>query len=107
LRHRRSVDVVGPYGETRHGGIPRQRTTAIAGDTDGASPHEVLLHAAMIGDSMPFTRRDSVEETWRIVQRLLEDTPQVHAYEKGTWGPAAADDLVRDQGGWRGPWMAA
>jgi glucose-6-phosphate 1-dehydrogenase len=90
-----------------HSDIPRQQTTAIAGDTDGASPHGVLLHAAMIGDSMPLTRQDSVEETWRIVQPLLDAPPQVHAYEKGMWAPPAADDLVRDQGGWRGPWVAA
>jgi glucose-6-phosphate 1-dehydrogenase len=69
--------------------------------------YEVLLHAAMIGNGMPFTRRDSVEETRRIVQPLLEDPPQVHAYEKGTWGAAAGDDLVRDQGSWRGPRVAA
>ena len=30
-----------------------------------AAPYEVLLHAAMNGDSARFTRQDSVEETWR------------------------------------------
>jgi glucose-6-phosphate 1-dehydrogenase len=74
---------------------------------EGATPYEVLLHAAMIGDSKRFTRQDSVEETWRVVQPLLDDPPEVHGYEKGTWGPAQADDLVRDYGGWRGPWVAS
>jgi glucose-6-phosphate 1-dehydrogenase len=73
---------------------------------EGATPYEVLLHAALVGDSKRFTRQDSVEETWRVVQPLLDDPPQVHAYEKGTWGPAAADDLVRSHGGWRGPWAS-
>jgi len=26
-------------------------------------------------------------------------------YEAGSWGPAAADDLVADYGGWRSPWL--
>jgi glucose-6-phosphate 1-dehydrogenase len=73
---------------------------------EGATPYEVLLHAALVGDSKRFTRQDSVEETWRVVQPLLDDPPKVHAYEKGTWGPAAADDLVRSHGGWRGPWAS-
>ena len=36
---------------------------------EGPTPYEVLLHAAMEGDSAPFTRQDSVEETWRIMRR--------------------------------------
>ena len=74
---------------------------------EGATPYEVLLHAAMIGDSMRFTRQDSVEEAWRVMQPLLDAPPPVHPYAKGSWGPAAADHLVADVGGWRGPWVAA
>ena len=74
---------------------------------EGPTPYEVLLHAAMIGDSKRFTRQDSVEETWRVVQPLLDAPPEVHAYEKGTWGPTAAEDLVAGDGGWYGPWVAA
>jgi glucose-6-phosphate 1-dehydrogenase len=70
-----------------------------------AEPYEVLLHAALIGDSTHFTRQDIVEETWRIVQPLLDSPPPVHPYAKGSWGPAEADDLVRRYGGWRGPWL--
>ena len=54
---------------------------------EGATPYEVLLHAAMIGDSRRFKRQDSVEETWRIMQPLLDAPPPVHAYKKGSWGP--------------------
>jgi glucose-6-phosphate 1-dehydrogenase len=71
---------------------------------DLAAPYEVLLHAAMQGDSSRFTRQDSIEETWRILQPLLDNAPDVHSYEKGSWGPAAADKLVSDYGGWHGPW---
>jgi glucose-6-phosphate 1-dehydrogenase len=74
---------------------------------EGATPYEVLLHAALIGDSGRFKRQDSVAECWRVVQPLLDSPPPVHPYEKGSWGPAAANDLVADVGGWRGPWVAS
>jgi glucose-6-phosphate 1-dehydrogenase len=74
---------------------------------EGATPYEVLLHAAMVGDSTRFTRQDSVEEAWRVMEPLLENPPEVHAYEKGSWGPAAANQLVAEDGGWHGPWVAS
>jgi glucose-6-phosphate 1-dehydrogenase len=74
---------------------------------EGATPYEVLLHAAMVGDSKRFTRQDSVEEAWRVMQPLLDGPPKVHAYEKGSWGPSAADELVAGYGGWHGPWVAS
>ena len=57
---------------------------------EGATPYEVLLHAAMVGESMRFTRQDEVEETWRIFQPLLDAPPPVHVYAQGTWGPAGS-----------------
>jgi glucose-6-phosphate 1-dehydrogenase len=72
---------------------------------EGATPYEVLLHAAMVGQSARFTRQDSVEETWRVLQPLLDNPPPVHPYAKGSWGPDAADQLVASYGGWRGPWV--
>jgi glucose-6-phosphate 1-dehydrogenase len=74
---------------------------------EGATPYEVLLHAAMQGNSVRFTRQDSVEQTWRIMQPLLDDPPDVQPYAKGSWGPAAADALVQEYGGWYGPWVAS
>jgi glucose-6-phosphate 1-dehydrogenase len=72
---------------------------------EGATPYEVLLHAAIVGESMRFTRQDQVEETWRIMQPLLDAPPRVQSYGQGTWGPEAADALVADHGGWRDPWV--
>jgi glucose-6-phosphate 1-dehydrogenase len=69
------------------------------------TPYEVLLHAALIGDSSHFTREDSVEETWRVVQPLLDAPPPVRPYTKGSWGPAEGDKLVARYGGWRSPWL--
>jgi glucose-6-phosphate 1-dehydrogenase len=72
---------------------------------EGATPYEVLLHAALIGDSTHFTRQDNVEETWRIVGPLLDHPPEVHPYAKQTWGPKQAKELVAEYGGWHGPWV--
>ncbi len=73
---------------------------------EGPTPYEVLLHAALVGDSTRFTRQDGVEETWRIMQPLLDAPPPVHPYAPGSWGPAEADKLVAGYG-WRGPWIAS
>jgi glucose-6-phosphate 1-dehydrogenase len=73
---------------------------------EAATPYEVLLHAAMIGDSTRFTRQDSVEEAWRVLQPLLDNPPPVHPYAKGSWGPEAADRLLAGYGSWHGPWVA-
>jgi glucose-6-phosphate 1-dehydrogenase len=69
-----------------------------------ATPYEVLLHAAMIGQSTRFTRQDAVEETWRVMQPLLDSPPPVHSYPQGSWGPAAADEIVAGYGRWHAPW---
>jgi len=73
---------------------------------EGPTPYEVLLHAAMVGDATRFTRQDGVEETWRIMEPLLDDPPPVHAYEPGSWGPAAGDELVAGHGRWHEPWVS-
>src|SRR5262245_30613811 len=74
---------------------------------EGATPYEVLLEAAMAGRSVRFTRQDGVEETWRIMQPLLDSPPDVHPYAPGTWGPEAANKLVAGHGRWYGPWIAS
>jgi glucose-6-phosphate 1-dehydrogenase len=73
---------------------------------EGPTPYEVLLHAAIQGDSTPFTRQDSVEETWRIMAPLLETPPPVHPYTPGTWGPEQGDQLLADISGWHDPWLS-
>lgn len=71
---------------------------------DEPVPYEVLLHAALIGNPTRFARQDGVEQEWRIVAPLLDNPPPVHTYQSGSWGPAAADQLVAAYGGWREPW---
>ena len=72
---------------------------------EDATPYEVLLAAALAGDAAHFTRQDSVEQTWRVVQPLLESPPKSITYAKGSWGPTEADELVTGFGGWHGPWL--
>jgi glucose-6-phosphate 1-dehydrogenase len=72
---------------------------------EGPTPYEVLLHAGMVGDTTRFTRQDGVEETWRIMQPLLDSPPPVHAYALGSWGPPQADALLVGRGRWHDPWM--
>ena len=73
----------------------------------GATPYEDLLHAAIVGDRSHFAREDAIEETWRIVQPLLEAPPPVETYAPGSWGPDAAARLPHGDGGWHEPWLPA
>jgi glucose-6-phosphate 1-dehydrogenase len=73
---------------------------------EDATPYEVLLHAALVGDSTHFTRQDSIEGSWRVLEPLLEDPPPVYPYAQGSWGPDQAESLVAAFGGWHGPWIA-
>ncbi|HLH66525.1 MAG TPA: glucose-6-phosphate dehydrogenase [Solirubrobacteraceae bacterium] len=72
---------------------------------EGATPYEVLLHAALVGDSSHFTREDSVEQCWRVVQPLLDSPPRAIRYPQGSWGPPQANRLTARFGGWRSPWL--
>jgi len=71
---------------------------------EGATPYEVLLHAALQGNSTRFTRQDGVEEKWRIMQPLLDSPPPIHFYAKGSMGPEPAGQLAAGVGGWHAPW---
>lgn len=72
---------------------------------DAPEPYERLLSDALRGDASHFTREDGVEETWRIVQPLLDAPPPVETYEPGSWGPASAAKLLAGHAGWREPWL--
>jgi glucose-6-phosphate 1-dehydrogenase len=68
-------------------------------------PYERLLGDAIAGNHQLFTRQSAIEETWRVVQPLLDEPGPVHAYEQGTWGPEQAGDLLRGTGQWSQPWL--
>ena len=68
-------------------------------------PYERLLDDAMRGDPRLFTREDGVEESWRIVQPLIDAPPAVRPYARGSWGPAGAGRVVRGHLPWQDPWV--
>jgi glucose-6-phosphate 1-dehydrogenase len=72
---------------------------------EAPTPYEVLLHAALDGNTTPFTRQDAVEESWRIVQPLLDAPPPIETYVPGSWGPPGADRLIAGFGCWHEPWV--
>jgi len=48
---------------------------------------------------------DSVEETWRVVQPLLDHPPDVRPCPGGSWGPEEAETLLRGRPRWQQPWL--
>jgi glucose-6-phosphate 1-dehydrogenase len=68
--------------------------------------YERLILDAMLGDATLFTRTDEVDEQWAIVDTIVagwsRDRPSFPNYAAGTWGPAAANELLaRDGRVWR------
>jgi glucose-6-phosphate 1-dehydrogenase len=69
------------------------------------TPYERLLSDALRGKPELFSRMDMVEETWRIVQPLIDNPCPIETYPKGEWGPHGAANLTAGYGGWRKPWL--
>lgn len=76
---------------------------AAAFGKSSANGYERLLLDAMLGDQTLFAHRDGVEATWAVVTPILEEWAN-HApgdfpnYASGSWGPAAADELLARDG---------
>lgn len=67
---------------------------------NGAEAYERLLGDALAGDARLFARQDGVEESWRIVEPILEGGPAVVPYARGSWGPDAAEQLLPSGACW-------
>jgi len=69
--------------------------------------YEVLMHDVLTGDGTLFSRSDEVEESWEIVEPILqgwEDRVSIERYRAGTWDIAAMDTLASDCAcGWHKP----
>jgi len=84
-------------------GEPTELTFVHHAGAEEMGPYERLLGDAMNGDATLFARQDAVEAAWAIVEPILGDAIPVHRYEPGTWGPAEAERLTADVGGWASP----
>ena len=67
------------------------------------SPYERLLGDAIRGETALFTQDDSVEAAWRVVDPVLTAQTPVLEYAPGSWGPAAAHEIVKGQDIWHDP----
>jgi glucose-6-phosphate 1-dehydrogenase len=64
--------------------------------------YERLILDALLGDATLFTRTDEVTEQWKLVDAIVaawkRDRPAFPNYAAGTWGPMAAEELMRRDG---------
>ena len=71
--------------------------------------YERLLLEALAGDATLFIRRDELETAWSIIDPIREawgnqPLTEREFYPAGSWGPAAADELLATrQHTWRNP----
>lgn len=74
-----------------------------SGHEDAETPYARLLSDAMCGDGALFSREDSVEAAWAAVEPVLESHNPVLPYVRGSWGPPAADNLIKQDCCWHNP----
>jgi len=72
-------------------------------EPSAASPYERFLGDAMAGDGALFSREDAVEAAWTVVDPVLTTHSEARIYDRGSWGPKEADDLMAAHGGWCNP----
>jgi glucose-6-phosphate 1-dehydrogenase len=65
--------------------------------------YEVLISAALIGDTAHFAREDEVEAAWAVVDPVLHGLPPPFEYVPGSWGPPQAESLLEGPCGWHNP----
>jgi len=70
-------------------------------DTLGPSQlaYERVIEDALAGSHVHFMSQESVEQSWRIVDHVLDKTDKPHLYKPGTWGPERAETMP-GRGGW-------
>jgi glucose-6-phosphate 1-dehydrogenase len=70
---------------------------------DEMEPYERLLGDALRGDHTLFGSEAGVEAAWRIVDPILKRDEALYEYDGGSWGPAEADRIAANAGGWIEP----
>ncbi|MCZ7531110.1 MAG: glucose-6-phosphate dehydrogenase [Acidimicrobiia bacterium] len=77
-------------------------------DERSRDAYERLLLDVLLGDPTLFIRADEIDQSWQVVQPLIDGFPlgevPIRFYDAGTWGPDSADDLFAEQDAhWRTP----
>ena len=74
---------------------------------DVSDAYEVLLHDVLAGDATLFSRADEVEESWAIIEPILnawKNNISVERYRAGSWDIPGMENLFEDcVGGWHKP----
>lgn len=74
---------------------------------DVSDAYEVLIHDVLTGDATLFSRADEVEESWSIIEPILESWKNrisVERYRSGTWDVPGMQELFNGcVGGWHMP----
>lgn len=69
--------------------------------------YEILIHDVLRGDATLFSRSDEIEESWKIVEPLINswsDRFSIDRYRAGTWDVPEMDELLEDcEDGWHKP----
>lgn len=82
------------YGETKN---TQPVWSEFIQTEDSPEAYERILSDLFAGDHTLFTRWDMIEESWKIVDNLVnckETCPLLHSYGIGTDGPSAAHELL-------------
>jgi len=72
-------------------------------DPKEETPYERLLADAMAGDGALFTGVHAIEAAWAVLDPILTHHHPSIPYDRGSWGPAQADDLIAADGEWLNP----
>jgi glucose-6-phosphate 1-dehydrogenase len=66
--------------------------------------YETLLLDVLTGDQTLFVHAEEADASWKLYGPLLDADLPLHTYAAGSWGPEAADSLLRRSGHhWQGP----
>lgn len=76
-------------------------------DNHSYDAYEILLQDVLSGDATLFSRADEIEESWRIVEPILEKWQQrysINRYRAGSWDVPGMETLMADCcSGWNIP----
>ncbi len=83
--------------------MPAELSAVKKTHSDEMDAYQRLLTDAMNGDPVLFVREDAVHAAWAIVDPILGNVTPLYRYEQGTWGPAEAESMAAEVGGWHNP----